>query len=244
LGQIARLRAQAHEIVLVHGGGKSLSRRLEQLGIESRFVGGLRVTDDDTLRVALMVLAGEVNKSIVMELAALGTQSAGICGVDAASVRCSRYGSQPGCPQDLGRVGRPISVNKGFFDLLFGSGILPVVASIALADDNQACNVNADQMASACAWGTGSSALVYLTDVAGVLGPDKTVIPSLDRGGIDRLRASGELTGGMLPKTEACIEALDRGVSAIRIVPGGAPEILSRFIMGNLTEGTCIHGSH
>ncbi len=244
LGQIAQLHKDAHEIVLVHGGGKTLSRRLEQLGIESVFVNGLRVTDAETLKVALMVLAGEVNKMLVMELTALGTPSTGFCGVDAAAVRCSRLSRLPDCSQDLGRVGRPVAVNRAYFDLLLGSRIVPVVASIALAEDDQACNVNADQMASACAWGTGSAALVYLTDVAGVLGPDRAVIHSLNRDGVGRLRACGALSGGMLPKTEACLEALERGVPRVHILPGGSRGVLSRFISGSLLEGTCIHGAN
>ncbi len=242
LEQVARMRRAGHEVVLVHGGGKSLSRRLKQLGMEPRFVDGLRVTDSETLTVALMVLTGEVNKTLVMGLGSYSARAVGICGADAVAVRCERLSVDPA--RDLGFVGRPVAVDREFFDLLLGSGIIPVVASIAVDERSQAFNVNADQMASACSWGTGSSALVFLTDVSGVLGPDGNVIPELDRAGVARLRAGGTLSGGMLPKTESCLWALDRGVASVRILRGSSPGILDRFVDGTLEEGTCIHGSN
>jgi len=236
------MRKDGHEVVLVHGGGKSLSRRLKQLGMEPRFVDGLRVTDSETLSVALMVLAGEVNKTLVMGLGSFSVIAVGICGADAAAVRCERLSADPA--RDLGFVGRPVAVNREFFDLLLGSGIIPVVASIAVGEGSHAFNVNADQMASACSWGTGSSALVFLTDVPGVLGPDGNVVPRLDRAGVARLRAGGSISGGMLPKTESCLWALDHGVDSVRILRGSSPGILDRFVEGNLGEGTCIYGSN
>ncbi len=243
LRQIAGLRAGGFEIILIHGGGKSLSRRLDQLGLPSRFIDGLRVTDEATLRAALMVLAGEVNKSLVLELAGCGVIAMGLCGADGLAVRCARAADLPGYPRELGYVGKPISVNRQVFDLFLNAGLVPVVASIAVGEDFQAYNVNADQMASVCAWGAGCEALVYLTDVAGVLNADGAVLPRIGSADIQRLRRAGVIAGGMLPKTESCLEALYRGVSSVYILPGSAPDILRKFVDGTLTEGTIIHAA-
>ena len=238
--QIAEVRAGGADVILIHGGGKGLNRRLGQLGISSRFLDGLRVTDEATLSTALMVLAGEVNKSLVLELASSGVRPFGFCGADGLSVRCVKASEVPGFPAGLGFVGKPVSAERQVFDLLLGAGLTPVVASIAVGDDHHAYNVNADQMASVCAWSTGCETLIYLTDVAGVMDAGGTVLPRLDQTAIRRLRGDGVIAGGMLPKTEACLEALARGVSSVYILPGSAPDILRKFLSGSLTEGTKI----
>jgi acetylglutamate kinase len=238
LDQIAQLSSGGHEIILVHGGGKRLNRRLSQFGIVSRFVDGLRVTDEQTLEAALMVLAGEVNKRLVAELAELGISAVGICGADASAVRC-RPLSESG---ELGFVGQPTGVQRPFFDLLLHAGLIPVVASIALGAGTQLYNVNADQMASVCAWGTGSSALVFLTDVAGVRDESGQVISRLGAEQIVGLRTCGTITGGMLPKTLSCVEAIEHNVESVYILPGASPGILRTVADGNVLEGTCIHG--
>jgi acetylglutamate kinase len=242
LAQISNLAAGGHEVILVHGGGKSLSRRLSDLGLPSRFVEGLRVTDAATLDVAVMVLAGSVNKTIVTELGRLGSMALGICGADAQAVRCVRLSDFPGEPAGLGFVGKPCGINRKIFELLLQSGSIPVVSSLAVDDKFQLYNVNADQMASICAWGAGCQALVYLTDVAGVRLPDGSTAKTLGRSEIESLRRSGAIAGGMLPKTGSCLEALERGVGAVYIVPGASPDILTRFVGGTLEEGTHIHG--
>jgi acetylglutamate kinase len=244
LKQISWIAAQGHEVILVHGGGKSLSRRLSQLQITSQFIDGLRVTDAETLGVAVMVLSGEVNKKIVAELSGLGTKALGICGADAAAVRCVQVSDLPGYPSGIGFVGKPAEVNASFFDLVLGAGLVPVVSSIALGKDSQLYNINADQMASACASGTRCSSLIYLTDVPGVRDEKGVVIESLDKAQIRKLRDQGILSGGMLPKTSSCLEALDAGISTVYIIPGMSPDILNRFVEGKLTEGTKIHGNN
>ncbi len=242
LGQIAKLKRAGHEAILVHGGGKSLSRRVGQLGLTVRIVDGLRVTDAATLQVALMVLAGEVNKNLVSELCRLNTRAIGICGVDASAVRCEPVSGLPGYPADLGFVGRPVALDRGLFDLFLADGLVPVVSSIAAGSDFQPYNINADQMAAICAWGTGCSALVYLTDVPGVLGEGGKVLGHLGTTDVDELRARGVVSGGMLPKTASCLEALEHGVRRVYIVPGTAPDILVKSIEGTLSEGTLIDG--
>ncbi len=243
LDQVSKTAALGHEVVLVHGGGKSLNRRLSQMRIESRFKDGLRVTDAETLSAAVMVLAGEVNKRIVSEMNRSGANAIGICGADACAVRCTRLSELPGSPDGIGFVGRPSVVNRAFFDTVFKAGWIPVVSSIALGPDGQLYNVNADQMASACAWGAGCSSLVYLTDVSGVKDESGSVLRNLDESEIEALRSSGIIKGGMLPKTSSCLESLAKGVKEALILPGAEPDILIKFIEGKQTGGTHIHGS-
>ena len=244
LSEIASLKLEGNEIILVHGGGKSLSRRLGQLGIPSRFVDGLRVTDTETRDVALMVLAGEVNKAMIVELERLGTSAVGICGADACAVRCVALSGDPGSPQNLGLVGRPTEVNRSFFESLLALKIMPVVSSLALGQDFQLYNVNADHMASVCASGTGCQALIYLTDVPGVRDGDGAVLSRIKRQDVEGLRNQGIISGGMLPKTTSCLEALERGVSAVYILPGASPGILRRLLDGVLEEGTTIYDNN
>ena len=187
-----------------------------------------------------MVLAGEINKLLVLELAGCGAKAFGMCGADGLAVRCARASDLPGYPSTLGFVGKPTAADRGIFDMMLEAGLLPVVASIAAGEDFQAYNVNADQMASVCAWSAGCDALIYLTDVAGVLDANGMVLQSIGRADIEKLRAAGVIAGGMLPKTDSCLEALARGVSSVYILPGTAPDVLRKCIDGTLTEGTII----
>lgn len=243
LRQISAISAEGYEVILVHGGGKSLNRRLSQLQMQSNFIDGLRVTDAETLGVAVMVLAGEVNKRIVAEMNRLGNQAVGICGADAAAVRCVPVSGTPGYPSGIGFVGKPATVNEKFFGLILEAGFVPVVSSIGLGEDAQLYNINADQMAAACAIGTGCASLVYLTDVPGVKDENGAVLDRLGKSEIMNMRALGILSGGMLPKTSSCLEALEAGVESVFILPGSSPEILIRFANGSLTEGTKIYGT-
>ncbi len=243
LAQISRMTGEGHEIILVHGGGKSLNRRLSQMQMSSQFVQGLRVTDAETLNVAVMVLAGEVNKRIVAEMIGLGSRALGICGADAEAVRCVPAAGLPGYPDGIGYVGKPAGVNSSFFDLLFGYRLVPVVSSIGLGPDARLYNINADQMACACAAGTRCASLIYLTDVPGVRDENGSVMRELGESDITGLRSRGILSGGMLPKTSSCLEALKAGVGSVLILPGSSPDILTRFADGTLKEGTKIHGN-
>lgn len=243
LDQVSGVAALGQEVILVHGGGKSLNRRLSQMQIESQFKDGLRVTDAETLSAAVMVLAGEVNKKIVSEMNRSGAKALGICGADACAVLCTRLSDEPGSPDGIGFVGKPSEVNRSFFDTVLGAGWIPVVSSIALGPDGQLYNVNADQMASACAWGAGCSSLVYLTDVSGVRDKSGSVLHNLDESEISALRRGGVIKGGMLPKTSSCLESLAKGVKEALILPGSEPGILINFIEGKQTGGTHIHGT-
>ena len=242
----SRGQAQQHEIILVHGGGKSLNRRLAQMQLTSNFIDGLRVTDAATLEAAVMTLAGEVNKRLVVELGCLGVSALGICGADATAVRSIPVAGTPGYPEGIGFVGKPTQVNRKFFELIVGAGIVPVVSSIALGPnekETQLYNINADQMAAACAAGTDCEALVFLTDVPGVMDTNEKVIGCLDKSAILDMRANGVLSGGMLPKTSSCLDAIDAGVGTVYILPGADENILMEFIDGTLTRGTKINGN-
>ncbi len=244
LSQVSTVAKQGHQIILVHGGGKSLNRRLSQMQMVSEFIEGLRKTDADTLQVAVMVLAGEMNKKIVAELSRIGTHAVGICGADAEAVRCISVAGLPGYPSGIGYVGKPTSVNRSFFDMLLNSGLTPVVSSIGLGDDSQLYNVNADQMASACASGASCTSLVFLTDVPGVRDENGSVLKHIGESEIRNMRSRGILSGGMLPKTSSCLEALAAGVNSVYILPGSTPDVLIKFIDGTLKEGTSIHGKN
>ncbi len=243
LAQVTGITALGHQVILVHGGGKSLNRRLSQMQIESRFTEGLRVTDAETLQAAIMVLAGEVNKKIVSEMNRFGDCAVGICGADAGAVRCVPLSDLPNSPSGIGFVGKPSEVSRSFFDRVFDAGWIPVVSSIALGPDGQLYNVNADQMASACASGAGCTSLVYLTDVTGVKDENGSVLHDLNESDIADLRSRGIIKGGMLPKTSSCLEALASGVLDALILPGSEPDILTEFVSGTLKEGTHIHGN-
>ncbi len=244
LAQVSGIVKQRHEVILVHGGGKSLNRRLSQMQLASRFVDGLRVTDAETLGVAVMVLSGEVNKRIVAEMSHLGTRALGMCGADAAAVQCVDVSTLPGYPRGIGFVGKPVRVDKPFFDVILQAGLVPIVSSIALGPDFQLYNVNADQMAAACASGTHCDSLIYLTDVPGVRDAEGRILGRMGKSDILDLRSRGILSGGMLPKTSSCLEAIEAGVESVYIVPGSSPDILVKFSEGILTEGTKIHGNN
>jgi len=224
-----------HQVAVVHGGGTELTRTLLQLGKESSFVNGLRVTDSETRDVALMVLAGKVNKALVAEIAALGKPAIGICGADGLSFRARKKKTE-GC--DLGFVGEICSADPRWIDAIWNAGGIPVISSVALGTDGQYYNVNADQTAAACAVACHAHALIFLTDVAGVKSADGSVIRWLQMKQIDDLVKSSVVRGGMLPKLEACQEALRRGVGRVRILPASEADLLPDFYTCKIECGT------
>jgi len=230
---IPSLRQEGHQVVVVHGGGAALSRTLKQLGCETSFVNGLRVTDSQTRDVAIMVLAGQLNKQLVATIGAAGQPAIGICGGDLGMFRASKKQSP-----DLGFVGEIRSVNREAIERLWSVGIVPVVSSLALGYDGEYYNVNADQMASACAIACGAHALIYLTDVSGVKDADGTVIRWLDVKAIPPMVEQATVSGGMLPKLEACTSALKKGVTRVRILPASSAEVLPGFFTHPIECGT------
>jgi acetylglutamate kinase len=230
---IPGLCQEGHEVIVVHGGGAALSRTLKQLGCETNFVNGLRVTDSQTRDVAIMVLAGQLNKQLVAAIGAAGQPAIGICGGDLGMFRAAKKQSP-----DLGFVGEIRSVNTDAIQRLWSAGIVPVVSSLALGFDGEYYNVNADQMASACAVACGAHALIYLTDVPGVKDADGAVIRWLDVKAIRHMVEEATVSGGMLPKLEACSSALKKGVARVRILPASSAEVLPGFFTHPIDCGT------
>ncbi len=230
---IPSLCREGHKLVIVHGGGAALSRTLKQLGCETTFVNGLRVTDSQTRDVAMMVLAGQLNKQLVAAIGEAGQPAIGICGGDLRMVLASKK-KQP----DLGYVGEVCSVDAHWIERFWSAGVVPVISSLALGFDGEYYNVNADQMASACAVACGADALVYLTDVAGVKDAEGTVIRWLDVDAIARMVQQATVSGGMLPKLEACTTALKKGVTRVRILPAARAEVLPGFFTQPIDCGT------
>lgn len=225
-GQIAGARARGIEIVVVHGGGKQMTRYLAERGIESRFVGGLRVTGPETIDAVLKVFAGSVNHELVAALNRAGALAVGLTGIDALLAEAEQM------DPELGAVGRVVRSNAAVLDVLVGNGFVPVIACVAGDRQGNIYNVNADQMAVACAAAFGAEQLVFLTDVPGVLDGSKTVRPVLTASESRRLIADGIATGGMQAKLNAALAALEGGVGAVRIAPGAAEGALSRLLAG------------
>lgn len=223
-----------HQVAVVHGGGAALTRTLLQLGKQSSFINGLRVTDAETRDVALMVLAGKVNKALVAELAAMGQSAIGMCGADGLSFRARKKKTE--C--DLGYVGEICSADSRWMEAIWNAGGIPVISSLALGTDGQYYNVNADQTAAACAVACHAHALIFLTDVAGVKSADGSVIRWLQIRQIDEMVKQAVVNGGMLPKLEACQEALRQGVGRVRILPASGADLLPDFYTCKLDCGT------
>jgi acetylglutamate kinase len=224
--QIAAARGRGVEMVVVHGGGKQMTRYLAERGVESRFVGGLRVTSPETLDAVLKVFAGSVNHQLVASLNRAGALAVGLSGIDAFLVEAEQMAPA------LGAVGRVVKSNPALLELLTANGYLPVVACVAGDRQGQVYNVNADQMAVACAVAFGARQLIFLTDVEGVLDGAGCVRPVLSVAESRRLIAEGVATGGMQAKLEAAMTALAGGVEQVRIAPGAAESVLERVLAG------------
>lgn len=222
--QVAALAQEGHEILVVHGGGKIFTAVLGRMGIESRFVGGLRVTNRETRDVAVMVLGGLLNKRLAGAISAEGRPAVGIAAGDAACFRAEPLVHDE-VPGGLGYVGYITGVNADFFESLWRAGIVPVASCLGLGADGELYNINADHMAAACAEYLSADHLIYLTDVAGVLDGSK-ILRAVNCEEIGALVETRVVSGGMLLKLEAAKRALEGGVAEVRIVGGAAPDAL------------------
>jgi acetylglutamate kinase len=213
--------------VVVHGGGPQIGRMLDRLGIVSEFRSGLRVTDEKTIEVVEMVLAGSINKEIVMAINAEGGKAVGLSGKDGNMVfaeRVTRKEVDPGSNiekiVDLGFVGEPKTVNRAVIDMTLKADLIPVIAPVAPGHDGRTYNVNADTFAGAIAGAIGATRLLFLTDVPGVLDRKGEVVKELTVKQAKALIADGTVSGGMIPKVETCLDALARGVEGVVILDG------------------------
>ncbi|HTA80739.1 MAG TPA: acetylglutamate kinase [Terracidiphilus sp.] len=231
---IAELVRDGHQVAVVHGGGVQLTHTLKQLGKQSEFVAGLRVTDAETRDVAIMVFTGKVNKRLVAALGSLGQPAVGLSGGDGLLFRARKKRTAP----DLGYVGEIAASDPRWLDAIWQLNGVPVISSMALGFDGEYYNVNADEMAAACATACHADALVFLTDVPGVKGSDGEVMRWLSIDQIAEMTKSAIITGGMLPKLSACREALLNGVKRVRILPAEAAASLPDLCSSRIAYGT------
>jgi acetylglutamate kinase len=226
--------SRTHALTVVHGGGKQMTRFLAERGVESRFVDGLRVTTPEVVDALLKVFAGSVNHELVGSFVGAGAKAVGLTGLDAGLAVAEQMDPR------LGAVGRIVSADASVLDHLTSGGFLPVVACVAGGAAGEIYNVNADQMAVACAAAFAAEALVFLTDVDGVRVADGSTAASLTVADCHQLIASGVATGGMQAKLEAAMDALRRGVGRVVIAPGAMHSAAESAISGD-GIGTVIH---
>jgi len=232
--------------IVVHGGGPQIGHMLERLGIQSRFVDGLRVTDRETMEVVEMVLAGTINKQLVAAINAEGGCAIGLTGKDGGLITAkkavrSRVEAGIRTEIDLGFVGEPQDVAAGVLDTFRQSDIIPVIAPIGVGAAGETYNINADTVSGAVAAAVKATRLLLLTDVAGVLDADKQLISEITAGTARRMIAEGIISGGMIPKVETCLDAVDGGVEAAVILDGRVPHaILLELFTDTSGAGTLI----
>ena len=234
LKAIAELVRDGNNVIVVHGGGIQLTKTLKALGKQSEFINGLRVTDAETRDVALMVFAGRVNKQLVAGLGALGQPAVGLTGGDGLIFRARKKRTSP----DLGYVGEIAASDPRLIEAVWQIGAVPVLSSMALGFDGEYYNINADEMASACAIACHADALVFLTDVPGVRGGNGETLRWLSIDQIAEMAKNAIISGGMLPKLGACREALLNGVKRVRILPAEAASSLPDLTSSRVAYGT------
>jgi acetylglutamate kinase len=222
--------------VIVHGGGPQIDGLLQRLGRESSFVDGLRVTDDDTMEAVEMVLGGTINSEIVSLVGRAGGSAVGLTGRDCALLTVERVAGPGG--RDIGRVGRPVEVEPALLRTLTREGLIPVVAPIGTDRTGETYNVNADTAAGAIAEALGAEKLILLTDVEGVLDADGKLLRRMTRSSARRAIEDGTIRGGMIPKVECCLQALERGVNSAHIIDGRLPHALLLEIFTDGGVGT------
>lgn len=224
---IVLLQAVGIHPVVVHGGGPQIGAMLEELGVESTFVDGLRVTDKRTSEIAEMVLSGAINKELVGWVTDAGGKALGISGKDGAMVTAVKAERTTRDPEshieravDLGFVGEPTHIDTAIIDTAIAGGLIPIIAPIAAGSDGHTYNINADTMAGAIASALEAARLFLLTDVEGVLDADGALIDELDPAGIAALKQEGVISGGMIPKLETCVKAVEAGCEAAVVLDG------------------------
>jgi acetylglutamate kinase len=245
---IVLLEQTAINPVVVHGGGPQIEAMLKKLGIKSEFAGGLRITDEKTVEIVEMVLAGSINKQIVGYINAAGGKAMGLCGKDGNMVQARKVTRTVIDPDsniekvvDLGFVGDPEKVDKTILDQVIGREMIPVLAPLATSATGGTFNVNADTFAGAIAGALKAKRLLLLTDVPGVLDKSKELITELSVADARKLIADGTIAGGMIPKVETCIYALDQGVEGVVILDGKVPHAVLLELLTDHGIGTLMH---
>ncbi|MGE0678605.1 acetylglutamate kinase [Pseudolabrys sp.] len=245
---IVLLEQTAINPVVVHGGGPQIEAMLKKAGVQSQFAGGLRVTDEKTLEIVEMVLAGSINKQIVGYINAAGGKAIGLCGKDGNMVTARKVSRTVRDPDsniekvvDLGFVGEPSEVNTFVLDTVLGRELIPVLAPVAAGANGATFNVNADTFAGAIAGALKAKRFLLLTDVPGVLDKSKQLIKDLSAADVRKLIADGTISGGMIPKVETCLYALEQGVEGVVILDGKVPHAVLLELFTDHGAGTLIH---
>ncbi len=245
---IVLLEQTAINPIVVHGGGPQIEAMLKKAGVQSQFSGGLRVTDKDTLQVVEMVLAGSINKQIVGYINAAGGKAIGLCGKDGNMVIAKKATRRVVDPDsniekivDLGFVGEPDKVDLTVLNVVLGRDLIPVLAPVAASANGGSFNVNADTFAGAIAGALKAKRFLLLTDVPGVLDKSKELIKEMSAADVRRLIADGTISGGMIPKVETCLYALEKGVEGVVILDGKVPHAVLLELFTDLGSGTLIH---
>lgn len=211
------------KVILVHGGGPEISAMLKKLSIESHFENGLRVTDDDTMEVVQMVLAGKVNKSLAADLSALGGRAVGLCGIDGGLIKVHQKSEK------LGHVGEIDEINTKIQDDLLDGGFIPVISSIGIDDDGNPYNINADTAAAKIAAALHAESMVVMSNINGVLrdkDDENSLISQMSLADAEELKKSGIIAGGMIPKVDCCTNAVKEGVKKVFIINGEIPHAI------------------
>ncbi|MCB5426555.1 acetylglutamate kinase [Altererythrobacter sp. CC-YST694] len=244
---IVLLKAVGINPVVVHGGGPQIGAMLKKLGVESTFVDGLRVTDKATAEVAEMVLSGAINKELVGWIANAGGKAIGISGKDGGLVKATKVNRTTKDPEsnieqaiDLGFVGEPSVVDTTLLETVSKAGMIPVIAPIGAGEDGHTYNINADTMAGAIAAALGAARLFLLTDVPGVLDKQKNLLTDLTPSDIAKLQADGTISGGMIPKLETCVHAVEAGCEAAVVLDGRVPHAMLLEFFTSRGAGTLI----
>ena len=245
---VVLLEQTAINPVVVHGGGPQIEAMLKRVGVESQYAAGLRITDEKTLEIVEMVLSGLINKQMVGYINAAGGKAIGLSGKDGNMLIARKLTRTVVDPDshiekvvDLGLVGEPDKVDVTVLTQILGREIIPVLAPVAAAANGGTFNVNADTFAGAIAGALKAKRLLLLTDVPGVLDKSKNLIKQLSADDARRLIADGTISGGMIPKVETCIEALERGVAGVVILDGKVPHAVLLELFTELGAGTLIH---
>jgi acetylglutamate kinase len=245
---IVLLEQTAINPIVVHGGGPQIEAMLKKVGVQSQYAAGLRITDAKTLEIVEMVLAGSINKQMVGYINEAGGKAVGLCGKDGNMVVARKLTRTVIDPDsaieqviDLGYVGEPEKVDTMVLTQILGRELIPVLAPVAAAANGGTFNVNADTFAGAIAAALKAKRLLLLTDVPGVLDKSKSLIKELSVDEARRLIADGTISGGMIPKVETCIEALDHGVEGVVILDGKVPHAVLLELFTELGSGTLIH---
>lgn len=236
--------------VVVHGGGPQIGSLLEELGIESRFVDGMRVTDSRTMDVVQMVLGGAVNQDIVNLINQHGGQAVGLTGKDATLIKARKMLLEKAGPElqtpeiiDIGHVGEVVDINRDLIDLLTSSDIIPVIAPIGVGADNETYNINADLVAGKLAEKLGAEKLILLTNIEGLKDKEDNLLTGLSSEQVDELIADGTITGGMLPKIDCALTAVKNGVTSSHIIDGRVAHAVLLEVLTDKGVGTLITNS-